>query len=328
MKTLVLSMISIAATVAAMTACTSESDEIDDLTKDAPVEIKVSAGVGSIITKASMEKWEAAGSKAFFCKAKDHATAADWTTATPIYAKIAEDGSITFYSDENRTTESKQYYNADATIKSWMIGCYLGDAVITGGTNLTNNKATFTITGQQDIMATAPSSGTKKTDENFSEFTFNHLLSNLSFQITPTNASEIEAVKAAFGDVTKIEVSEQPNSLDLTLGETVTLEKNATSGSETFNLTKNVTIGTNTAYGDIMVFPNSNIGTTASPIKIKVYTEKATNGIDVNVKIGDGSLGLVAKTKYLVTLSFSTTDIQATAKIGKWESGSGSGEVK
>ena len=327
MKTLVLSMISIAATVAAMTACTSESDEIDNVI-EAPVEIKASAGVGSIITKASMDKWDVAGTNAFFCKAEDNATAADWATATPIYAKITEDGSITFYSDENRTTESKQYYNADATIKSWMIGCYLGNAVITGGTNLTNNKATFTITGEQDIMATAPSSGTKKTDENFSEFTFNHLLSNLSFQITPTNASEIEAVKKAFGNVTRIEVSEQPNLLDLTLGETVSLEKNATPGSETFSLTKDVTIGTNTAYGDIMVFPNSNIGTVASPIKIKVYTEKATSGIDVNVKIGDGSLGLVAKTKYLVTLSFSTTDIQATAKIGKWESGSGSGEVK
>ena len=50
MKTLVLSMISIAATVAAMTACTSESDGIDDLTKDAPVEIKMSAGVLNIVT--------------------------------------------------------------------------------------------------------------------------------------------------------------------------------------------------------------------------------------------------------------------------------------
>lgn len=53
MKTLVLSMISIAATVAAMTACTSESDPINDITnpKDAKVEIKLNAGVVNVETK-------------------------------------------------------------------------------------------------------------------------------------------------------------------------------------------------------------------------------------------------------------------------------------
>ena len=45
MKTLVLSMISIAATVAAMTACTSEGDPIDNIDNGQPVEIKLNAGV-------------------------------------------------------------------------------------------------------------------------------------------------------------------------------------------------------------------------------------------------------------------------------------------
>ena len=56
MKTLVLSMISIAATVAAMTACTSESDPINDITnpKDAKVEIKLNAGVLGVETKAAI----------------------------------------------------------------------------------------------------------------------------------------------------------------------------------------------------------------------------------------------------------------------------------
>lgn len=327
MKTFVLSMISIAATVAAMTACTSESEEIDNVV-EAPVEIQATAGVGSITTKAPMTAWDAAGSNAFFCKAKDHATTADWSTATPLYAKIASDGKISFYSDVNRTTESKQYYNADATVKSWMIGCYLGDATISGGTNLTNNTATFTITGQEDIMATEVLSGTKAPNGNIKECTFNHLLSNLSFQITPKVAADIDAIKGAFGSVTKIEVLNQPNLLDLTLGETVTLDKNTTPGSATFSFEKSVVVDTNASFGEIMVFPDNTLGKTDSPIKIKVYTEKATAGIDVDVTIGDGTTGLAAKTKYLVTLSFSATDIQATAKIGEWQPGSGSGEVK
>lgn len=325
MKTLVLSMISIAATVAAMTACTSESDEIDNVI-DAPVEIKASAGVGSIITKATMEKWDVAGTNAFFCKAKDNATAADWSTATPIYAKIVgENGLISFYSDENRVTESKQYYNADATIKSWMIGYYLGDAEIKEGT-LKNNKVTFTITGQDDIMVTEKLSGTK--EAKFENFTFNHLLANLSFIVIPKNNSELAAVQEAFGAVTKIEVLDQPNLLDLTLDNTSTLMLNETPGSTTLSLSKNVTIADNAQFGDIMIFPTTDAGTTGNEINIKVYTENAKNGINVPVKIDGGATGIVAKTKYAVTLSFSTTDIEAKATIGKWEEGNGSGEVK
>ncbi len=54
MKTLVLSMISIAATVAAMTACTSESDPINDITnpKDAKTPIEFASSIIGVQTKA------------------------------------------------------------------------------------------------------------------------------------------------------------------------------------------------------------------------------------------------------------------------------------
>ena len=52
MKTLVLSMISIAATIAAMTACTSEGDPIDNIDNGQPVEIQLNAGV--VTTKAAI----------------------------------------------------------------------------------------------------------------------------------------------------------------------------------------------------------------------------------------------------------------------------------
>lgn len=329
MKTLVLSMISIAATVAAMTACTSESDEIDNIAKDAKVEIQARAGVGSITTKAAMDDWDQNGTKVFFCRAKDNA-AADWSTATPLFAKIENKTNIVFYKDEERTTADKQYYNADATLKSWMIGCHLGGAAITGGSNLTYNKATITITGQEDIMATAPQSGSKAIDDGFKEFTFSHLLSKLSFTVEPATGQDAAAVQKAFGEVTKIEVLEQPYVLDLELGDNTSLIQNATTNpnSKTFEVSENVTIAANQLFGASMVLPNSTLGITATPLKIKVYTANANKGLDVDVTIGNGTKGLEANTEYKVKLAFSTSDITATATIGAWTPSTGEGTVK
>lgn len=325
MKTLVLSMISIAATVAAMTACTSESDEIDNVV-EAPVEIQAKAGVGSITTKASMDNWDPNGTNVFFCRVADTKEAAVWSTATPIFAQI-KDTNIKFYEDAGRATESKQYYNADETLLSWMAGCHLGDATISGsGTTLTKNAVSFTITGQEDIMATDGISGTKKVA--FADFSFKHLLSNLSFIITPKDGSDLTAVQEAFGKVSSIEVLNQPNFLDLELGATPSLKTNATPGSTKFTLTKDVEITTNAPYGDIMVFPTENAGKTGNAISIMVYTTKATNGIPVDVLIQKGAEGLAANTKYAVTLSFSATDINATATIGAWDPSQGEGTVK
>ena len=175
-------------------------------------------------------------------------------------------------------------------------------------------------------MATNGISGTKKTA--FTDFSFKHLLSNLSFIITPKETSDLTAVQNAFGKVTKIEVLNQPNLLDLELGATPSLNTNATPGSSTFTLPRELEITANAPYGDIMVFPTENAGKTGNAISIKVYTTTATNGIPVDVLIKGGSEGLAANTKYAVTLSFSATDINATATIGAWTPSEGEGTVK
>lgn len=327
MKTFVLSMISIAATVAAMTACTSESEEINEVV-EAPVEIQARAGVGSITTKASMETWSTAGDDVFFCKAPDHETTANWATATPLFAKIDKDGNITFYEEAARTTVKKQYYNANENLKSWIAGCYLGNATISGsGTTLTNNTVSFTITGQEDIMATDGKDGTKKT--HFADFTFKHLLSNLSFVITPKDVNDLASIKSTFGNVTNIEVLDQPQLLDLTLAATPTLEINSGNSNNKLGLTGNVEIAENASYGEIMIFPTTDAGKTNKEINIIVHTEKSpTAGIPVKVLIDGGNSGLAANTKYKVTLTFSATDIAATASIGKWTESNGSGSVE
>jgi len=112
MKTLVLSMISIAATIAAMTACTSEGDPIDNIDNGQPVEIKASAGIGEIITKTAgviTDGKEVDDIEFIITEGED--APADWSTATlnMTDATIAADKSLTF--------KTSQYYNSKASIK-------------------------------------------------------------------------------------------------------------------------------------------------------------------------------------------------------------------
>ena len=111
MKTLVLSMISIAATIAAMTACTSEGDPIDNIDNGQPVEIKASAGIGQIITKtAGVITDGTVVDDIEFIVTEGESAPADWSAAnlTPTDATIAADKSLTF--------TTPQYYNSPALI--------------------------------------------------------------------------------------------------------------------------------------------------------------------------------------------------------------------
>ena len=127
MKTLVLSMISIAATVAAMTACTSEGDPIDNIDNGQPVEIQLNAGIGSITTKTPITsddqgKLSSALPGIQFVKAADIAESPAWGDVSKVAstAEIKTDdistGKISF--------NTPLYYNVDPTLKSWLIGYY------------------------------------------------------------------------------------------------------------------------------------------------------------------------------------------------------------
>lgn len=120
MKTLVLSMISIAATVAAMTACTSEGDPIDNIDNGQPVEIQLNAGIGSITTKTPITsddqgKLSSALPGIQFVKAADIAESPAWGDVSKVAstAEIKTDdistGKISF--------NTPLYYNVDPTLK-------------------------------------------------------------------------------------------------------------------------------------------------------------------------------------------------------------------
>ena len=297
MKKLMISMLA----MAAMVSCTNEIEGPDQpkVNENEPVEIKLNAGVGTITTKAPVNDLTTPLNILFWRPAD--ATEATWTTGSSLFAKTtATSGVITFYTDANRTTEAKQYYNADATKKSWLAGCYLGTAT---DPTMQNGAVEFTIDGQNDVMATDGASGAKTDGNGFSDFTFNHQLSKLKFTAAIKEGDNADKIKDVFGKVTEVTISEQNTDLKLTLAATPSL-------------------------GNVLLYPNAELGKTGKPIKLVVKTQNNTTGINVDVIIGDGSTGLAKNTLYNVTLTFSSSTISATAVLGTWSEGTGAGEVK
>lgn len=312
--------------MAAMVSCTNEIEGPDQpkVNENEPVEIKLNAGVGTITTKAPVNDLTTPLNILFWRPAD--ATEATWTTGSSLFAKTTvTSGVITFYTDANRTTEAKQYYNADATKKSWLAGCYLGTAT---DPTMQNGAVEFTIDGQNDVMATDGASGAKTDGNGFSDFTFNHQLSKLKFTATIKEGDNADKIKDVFGKVTEVTISEQNTDLKLTLAATPSLGLATTPKTGTFTIAPNMDITSNAELGNVLLYPNAELGKTGKPIKLVVKTQNNTTGINVDVIIGDGSTGLAKNTLYNVTLTFSSSTISATAVLGTWSEGTGAGEVK
>ena len=311
MKTLVLSMISIAATVAAMTACTSEGDPIDNIDNGQPVEIKASAGIGQIITKTAgvITEGKDVGNIEFVIAEKG-SVPSDWSTET----LKATDATI---NTDGFKFSDPQYYNPISTIKSHLIGYH---PKTEGSGSRNKNIVTYTITGQEDIMCTDIVSGNKEDNKNKAlDFTLDHLLAQYTFKIL---AADQQAVRT-WGKIQSIKLLEQQTAATLTLdtktlvfageptGEIIvgTTETDFDSANPTTTLVQ---------YGDpIMVKP------TQTGMKVKVVTVNNPDGIVVPLTVES-----VASTSYIVTLTFKATEIGATATIGTWLSGEGTGDVQ
>lgn len=306
MKTLVLSMISIAATVAAMTACTSESDGIDDLTKEAKVEINATAGIGEIITKtAGVVNQGEAMDDIGFVRVDKADPITDWSAETllDIPATMTEAGVISF--------TPTQYFDSQKTVYTNMIG-YHPKASFTR----TKNTIAYQITGQEDIMCTVP---VKKNKEDASmTFSFDHLLTQFTFLIAAENA---EAAKA-WGNVTSIDLINQKTSATLTLDtKEIVFAAPATGiipvGSTSTPFTTSDVTQTLQFGSSIMVEANQ------SEYKVNVKTVNNPGGVDIALSVKNA----VVSTSYVVTLTFKGTTIVPTATIGKWLPETGSGEV-
>ncbi|WP_449038231.1 fimbrillin family protein [Parabacteroides goldsteinii] len=325
MKTLVLSMISIAATVAAMTACTSESDPINDITnpKDAKVEIKLNAGVVNVETKAQIVPKPITGTT--FSEATqvpllrlEGATSPTWSTATnPTNATIT--GSNVVLDD------SQKFYPAESDTKVYFIGYYPSTGSYTSGI------VSYTgIVGETDILCTPETCvGSKHEPASSPSLQFNHMLSQVEIKLKGDVAAQ-----NAFGKIKKIELVNIPTSLDLTLGSTIAIVAKNDSPIQNIAVYDNAT-GTNltttaTTIGETAMIYNGGsqkYGTSANSLEIKItYGDTNTTSI---VNVNNMTTGLETGKKHVITLSFKEK-IEVSSAITEWDTStgeSGNGEV-
>lgn len=316
MKTLVLSMISIAATVAAMTACTSESDPINDITnpKDAKVEIKLNAGVIGVETKAAITQDE--GISAF-----NNATVPLFRmdgSADPTWADVTSTVNATINGTTVTLGQNQQYYPNEGN--AYFIGYY---SELTPTT--TKNVLAFAeVDGTKDIICTnQTNAGSKVLPTSNAKLIFNHMLSKVEIKVVGTAASV-----AAFGDITKVELLDMPTSLDLTLDKTSSIVANADSPKPAIVLHEGTKAIPTTSSETIGVIPmifnggeSSPYGTNANPLKIKVTT--SIGGVfDIDVK--SITSGLENGKKHTITLTFKDK-IGVSTEITPWGDSTNSG---
>lgn len=319
MKTLVLSMISIAATVAAMTACTSESDGIDDLTKDAPVEIKMSAKVLNIETKSEgpIDGLKKAIDQVGFIRkdatvatestAEETAKSIDWATETTDYtANIETTGAMTL--------SPTPYYPAAEDSYAYLIGYHPNT------TKPSKGIVAYTIDGNTDIMYAKTVYGYKKTTDKLAP-AFNHLLSQLVIKVAGENNAALEA----WGTISSISVKGVQKKQNLKLSDgsltpdgtdntATSLEIKAQGGTYP-------TLTTSTTDAGYCMIPPQ---TTVAKILLTVTTNKTSRDVEVSIPAETGGNNRPADTTvageaYTITLTFKASEITAQATVASWK---------
>lgn len=319
MKNLVLSMLAIAS-ITAMNSCSSESDPINEVTGGDKVEIKLNAGVVGVETKAQVEP--GADITEFTNQAVplfrvNHATTADWTTVGDAVNATINGSTVTL-------GDAHKYY--DGENKAFFIGYY---STITP--TRAKNVLTFTgVDGTKDIICTNETdAGTKASTGTNAVLTFNHIVSKVAIKVEGTAAAQ-----KAFGKITKIDLLQIPTSIDVTLGNTLSIAANTTNATPT-DITLYEATGadagqelttTPTAIGVKPIIFNGGTatpyGTDGNHLKIKIYTENYASGLDVDVKNITGGLEL-GKT-HTITLTFKD-QIGVTSTITGWEDSKNNG---
>lgn len=306
MKTLVLSILAMAS-IAAMTSCSSENDIIDEVNPQGgneKVEIKVSAGVSTIETKAPIQSGQATTVN-ILRKDGDGPYA-----GTPIGVEITDQ-------TDNLFSSSPQYYNIDGTKNTFFFGYYPAIAP-------QNNIVTFEQDGKEDVLlSNVLDAGNKATPALNPSLTFDHQLSLIKFTFVQGGQYPAD------DEVTSIKIKgvELPASLDITTRNITWTTDKANSGITAFsNGTYSIAPNNGTSINEVdalMVEPGKKF-------TLEIVT-KNNGTFDVqNIQIGGKTDQVTEKGKqYNITLTFSKKEVKASASIVSWgDVINGSGEVQ
>lgn len=214
----------------------------------------------------------------------------------------------------NFVVNPKQYYNLHKNNYSHFTAYYPGVNENAVATTLASGVATFTITGQEDIIS-APSvnAGGSQNQSLPVSFVFSHKLSQVQIYVKAANAGAI----TSWGNVTAVKAT-SATRLNLTVS-TQTLSQHATPVVSDLSTGKAPQALTTdfVSFGTILVYPGA--------LTIKVTT---ANFPEQTVTISP-SITTAAGSSHRIDLTFTATAINFNATLTGWVTGTpGAGTVQ
>ncbi|WP_455592285.1 fimbrillin family protein [Bacteroides sp.] len=309
-----------------LASCSQESV----LPEGGSLEIKLSGGIGSLEASAStrgvVNGDYAAALSVSFARVDQNE---DGTY--PAYNSVFAPLSATRAGGSGQTnigfTKAQFYQTRAENNNTKLIGWY---PQVTDGSSYADGVVTFDISkGNVDVMLTQELTGNKtaKFGDAGKQFTFNHLLTQVTVK-----AFGDAAAATNWGKITSIKVKGQKPTCKVTLPD----RSPAFEGAAANVLLKNADMdmaalaipnGTsNAATCGYALFPP----TADKNLTLEVTTERGgVRDITVALPSGADPQYFAAGTAYTVTLEFSSTEIEPSAKIGAWtDGGSASGNMK
>lgn len=297
--------------VAASLCACSKDKESGPL--DGTADIVLSAGLpsASVQSKAAINSgdkftpavagWESSAAASYNTAPTWNTTTSEITASTTAQAVTLTDG---------------QVYNADKAVKTYMKAWY-PQGTLTDGKVAFTADASYKGDGTDDVLLAGEVVGDKSDREN-KVLAFAHLTTQLKF-----------VVKAGTGltsgtKLTKIELKnvDVPGGIDLATDALTGTTKETLSVPD---IDGNLVIGT-TAAGDAAGSPLMIVPPSGNTVTLKVTTSVAE--FDNIVATIDTDTKFEAGKAYTITLTFGQKNIELSATLDEWTSGTGSGTVE
>ena len=237
MKTLVLSMISIAATIAAMTACTSESDPINEI--DAEVNVPINFGQSINLFTKAIATGDKLTSTTIGIWGIEYSDVASWKATNfmdNLSLTVDNTGGITYTSGTSKyysiVPETKYDFYAYSPIASESNGLIVNAATAGNAPTIKVTIPTSQTSSITDIMYATPSKNNTKSTTGIN-LAFQHALAQLKFTIKKeaegSNASNLTAIKVHANTVGimnlndgKFSSTETPGDFSITTSTSIT----------------------------------------------------------------------------------------------------------
>lgn len=296
-----------------LSGCTNTEEPAVAGSKEA---IRITAGIGQT-TRAVIDADYVSDLDVSFARMDNPATAGSWNSAAINATRTGGTGNtaIAFATDQTYLTGNEE---------SALIGYYPRKAL---GTVSNPASVSYTITGDEDIMATEVQTGAL--NNKFTSFTFQHLLTQLQFKCIGST----EALKK-WTTITSIKVEDVATELKLSLDKDAGATLEATGASDQTLAVKNCPARVSDmteespSTGYLMLLPEYKMGTKATAITLEVIAKYDGNAKTQTILIDNITGGVKVGESHLITLTFAEDGtITADAGIAAWKPGNGGSGV-